>query len=79
VSDILQKATLSMQEVGVEAAAATAVILGTTSIANPNPPMPPTPVPMVVNRPYLVGLVDGPTGSLLMLGHIVDPTDPGNQ
>jgi serpin B len=78
VSDIVQKATLSMQEIGVEAAAATAVSVVTVEIVtNPNPPPPPPPVPMVVNRPYLVGLVDGPTGALLMLGHIVDPTDAG--
>jgi serpin B len=75
VSHVLQKAMISMQETGVEAAAATAVILsGTSNGPNPNPPVP---VPMVVNRPYLLALVDKPTGAILMLGQIVDPTDAG--
>ena len=73
VSKVLQKAMISMQETGVEAAAATAVILAGLSVAAP----PPTPVPMVVNRPYLLALVDNPTGAILMLGQIVDPTDAG--
>jgi serine protease inhibitor len=29
---------------------------------------------MIVNRPYLVAVVDQPTGALLMLGHIEEPT-----
>ncbi len=76
VSDVLQKAMVSMQETGVEAAAATAVILAGLSIADPDPP--PQPVSMVVNRPYLLAVVDNPTGAILMLGHIVDPTDAGS-
>jgi serine protease inhibitor len=66
---------ISMQETGVEAAAATAVIFGTAAIAEPPPP---PPLPVVVNRPYLVALVDGPTGAILMLGHVADPTDAGS-
>jgi len=27
---------------------------------------------------YLVALVDGPTGAILMLGHVTDPTDAGS-
>jgi serine protease inhibitor len=27
-----------------------------------------------VDRPYFVGLVDGPTNTLMFAGHIVDPT-----
>jgi serpin B len=75
VSDVLQKAMISMQESGVEAAAATAVIVaGRDGVAGPPPP---PPVPMVVNRPYLVALLDGPTGAILMLGQVTDPTDAG--
>jgi serpin B len=76
VGDVLQKAMLSMQESGVEAAAATAVVVVGSASALPGPP--PTPVPMVVNRPYLAALVDGPTGAILMLGHVTDPTDAGS-
>jgi len=70
VSDVLQKATIAMQETGVEAAAATAVI-GRDAV------VPPPPVPMTVDRPYLVAIVDVPTGAILFLGHIEDPTDSG--
>ena len=71
VADVLQKAMIAMQETGVEAAAATAVVVaGKLSIA-------PTPVPMLVNRPYVIAIVDEPTGAILMLGHIQDPSDAG--
>jgi serine protease inhibitor len=30
---------------------------------------------MNVNRPFLLTLVDVPTGAALMLGHVEDPTD----
>jgi serpin B len=75
VSDVIQKATIAMQETGVEAAAATAVVVaGDAAVAVP----PPTPIPMVVNRPYLLAIVDVPTGAVLMLGHIQDPTSTGS-
>jgi serpin B len=75
VADVIQKAMISMQEKGVEAAAATAVIVaGDGAAFVPEP----TPVPMNVNRPYLVALVDNPTGAVLMLGHIQDPSDAGS-
>jgi serpin B len=75
ISDVLQKATISMQESGVEAAAATAVLFedsGAETMVEAA-----TPVPMTVDRPYLVAVVDVPTGAILFLGHIEDPTSPG--
>ena len=70
LSDVLQKAMVSMQETGVEAAAATAAIgEGTAAFVG-------TPASMIVNRPYLVSIVDA-TGAVLFLGHIVDPTAGG--
>ena len=77
VSEVLQKTMISVQEAGVEAAAATAVILKAGSAQNPA--QAPTPVPMIVNRPYLVAVIDNPTGALLMLGHIQDPSVAGSQ
>jgi serpin B len=71
LSDVFQKAMISMQEAGVEAAAATGVVADATAAAA-SPP-----VPMIVDRPYLVGIVDA-TGAVLALGHIVDPTDSGS-
>jgi len=72
VGDVLQKAMVAMQETGVEAAAATAVLVAGSSVAGP------TPIPMVVNRPYVLAIVDVPTGAILFLGHIEDPTDAGS-
>ena len=74
ISDVLQKATVAVQENGVEAAAATAVVFGTTGSGGG-----PTPVPMVVNRPFVISIVDVPTGAVLFLGHIGNPTDAGSQ
>jgi serine protease inhibitor len=74
VSDVLQKTTVSMQETGVEAAAAAAVIVSAGLAITTPPPS----VTMNVNRPYLVAIVDLPTGAILFLGHIVDPSDAGS-
>jgi serpin B len=75
IDDVLQKAMISMEEPGVEAAAATAVIFAD---AGSEPSLDAAaPVPMVVNRPYLVTVVDVPTGAILFLGHIGDPTQSG--
>ena len=74
IAEVLQKAMISMQESGVEAAAATAVIMSAVSSAASNPPKP---IAMTVNRPYVISIVDVPTGALLFLGHMVDPTATG--
>jgi serpin B len=67
IAEILHKAMMAVDENGVEAAAATAVIMaGNTSV-------PPTPISMVVDKPFVVAIVDEPTGSLLFLGRIQDP------
>jgi serpin B len=76
ISDVLQKAEIGMEESGVEAAAATAVIVDADGGASVGPP--PSPIPMIVNRPYVVSIVDVPTGAVLFLGHIVDPTRSGS-
>ena len=74
IGDVLQKAVIAMQEEGVEAAAATAMIMEGYSA-----PLPTTPVAMKVNRPYVISIVDVPTGALLFLWHIVDPTAAGDK
>ena len=70
IGDVLQETTIAMQEKGVEAAAATAVIVEGFGAAYPEP----QPVSMIVNRPYVLSIVDVPTGALLFLGHVGDPT-----
>ena len=77
VGDVLQKATIALQETGVEAAAATAVVMMTAEAVRRGPA--PVPIPMVVNRPYLIAVVDVPTGAVLMLGQIDDPSDAGSE
>lgn len=72
IASILHKAMMAVDENGVEAAAATAVVMaGNTSV-------PPEPTPMIVNKPFVVAIVDEPTGALLFLGHINDPTEKGS-
>jgi serpin B len=73
--DVLQKATIGVKEAGVEAAAATAVVLASAS-SSPSSSGMPMFVPMVVNRPFLFSIVDT-TGAVLFVGHIQDPTNAG--
>jgi serpin B len=75
VKDVLQKAEVEMKETGVQAAAATGVIVTCTYCGLA---LVPDPVPMVVDRPYLFAIVDNPTGAVLFLGHIEDPTSAGS-
>jgi serpin B len=69
LEDVLQKAMLSLDENGIEAAAATAVI-GIAISANLD-----YVAPVVLNRPFLVAIIDQPTGAILFLGHVADPTE----
>ena len=74
VDDVIQKTMIAMQETGIEAAAATAVMMRVLASAR-TPHQEPVPIPMIVDRPYLLAIVDQPTGALLMLGHIEEPRD----
>lgn len=64
---VLHKTFLELDENGTEAAAATAVIAGTTSA--PQDP----PVTVTFDRPYLIAIVDRATKTLVFFGRIVDP------
>lgn len=68
VSEILHKAMMAIDEKGVEAAAATAVVMDVGSA-----PDPAKPVAMTVDRPFLIAIVDEPTKALVFLGTIDDP------
>jgi serpin B len=76
LGDVLQKADVGMAEEGVHASAVTTVIVE-SSAASGSSTTPPTPIPMVVNRPYFFSILDVPTGAVLFMGHIVDPTQTG--
>lgn len=66
ISGVVHEAFIAVDEAGTEAAAATAVIIGTTS-------MPTDIVDLDVDRPFLFVLQDRSTGAILFLGRVVDP------
>lgn len=68
ISGVIHQANIDVDEQGTEAAAATGVVMGTTS-------MPPPPIPMAVDRPFLFALRDLETGAILFLGRVVEPVE----
>jgi serpin B len=70
VSDVIHKAFIAVDEVGTEAAAATAVIFADAGVALPTPP---TVIPMTLDKPFLFFIRDNATGAILFLGRIAKP------
>jgi serpin B len=66
IQAVLHKAFVSVNEAGTEAAAATAVVVGRVSI--------PEPAEITLDRPFLYFIVDRPTGEILFLGRVLDPS-----
>ena len=71
ISFVLQQTTLAMQETGVEASAATAVGIGIETEGVTSEEGPPV---FLADRPYFIAIVDVPTGAMLFVGHVEDPT-----
>jgi len=67
ITDVLHKATITIDEKGTEAAAATAVIVGITSA------MPGEPIPLVIDRPFIFLIQHQPTGAILFMGRVTQP------
>lgn len=67
VDGVLHQAVLQVIEGGTIAAAATAVTAKPTSI-------PAEPKTIVLDRPFLLAIYDAPTGTILFLGRVLDPT-----
>ena len=67
ITDVLHKAFVDVNEKGTEAAAATAVIIGETSV-------PMADVKVDVNRPFLFLIRDRQTDAIIFIGRVVDPT-----
>ncbi len=67
ISDVVHQANIDVDEKGTEAAAATAVVMRATA-------MPAEAVTVRVDRPFLFALRDGPTGAILFLGRVGDPS-----
>jgi len=66
IQDVLHKAFVSVDEAGTEAAAATAVIVGLTSI-------PAQPTQFTIDRPFLFLIRDISTGSIVFVGRVLNP------
>jgi serpin B len=64
----LHQTFLSIDETGIEAAAATVVIAIATSAPVDEP------VPVVLDRPFLFRIVDGGSDATLFVGRVMDPT-----
>jgi serpin B len=67
IKDVIHKAFVDVDEEGTEAAAATAVIIGLTSMIE-------TEIQMTVDHPFIFLIQDKTTGTLLFLGRVLDPT-----
>jgi serpin B len=66
ISDVLHKAFVSVDEEGTEAAAATAVVMKLSAVAE-------EPVPVTVDHPFMFLIRDIQTGAILFVGRVVDP------
>jgi serpin B len=70
VDDVLHKAFVEVDEAGTTAAAATAVIVGITSV-------PPPGVPFVADHPFHFLIRDNASGTILFMGRVSNPGDGG--
>ncbi len=66
ISNVLHKAFIAVDERGTEAAAATAVVIGTTSVPTGS-------VTFTADRPFLILIRDIPTDTILFLGRVTNP------
>ena len=67
ISDVIHQAFIAVDEKGTEAAAATAVVMRSTSA-------PLQPVELRIDRPFLFLIQDDGTGAILFMGRLADPT-----
>lgn len=67
ITDVLHKATITVNETGTEAAAATTVIIGVTSAPAGDP------IPIIIDRPFLFLIQHQPSGSILFMGRVTQP------
>lgn len=65
IERVLHQADIAVDEKGTEAAAATAVVIGTPSVPESS---------IVFDRPFLFLIVDQATQSVLFVGRVLDPT-----
>jgi len=68
IQAVIHKAFVAVTEAGTEAAAATAVLMGLTS-------MPMSPVYVNVDRPFIFLIRDNATGAVLFVGRVLNPLE----
>lgn len=66
IKEVVHKAYVAVDEAGTEAAAASGVVVGTTS-------MPASPVELTLDRPFIFLIRDMKTGTVLFLGRVMNP------
>lgn len=66
ISDVIHQANIAVDEKGTEAAAATAVVMGNTSVAVDQ-------LTIDLDRPFLFAIRETTTGQVVFLGRVVDP------
>ncbi|WP_437275124.1 serpin family protein [Sorangium sp. So ce375] len=69
IQDVIHKAVIDVDEAGTKAAAATAVLIGSTGAGGPTEG-----ATIVLDRPFFFFIRDLPTGALLFSGRVNDPT-----
>ena len=70
ISNVFHDAFINVAEEGTEAAAATAVVVAHDSVAS----APPTGLVVDATRPFIYFLYDQPTGAILFMGRVQDPS-----
>jgi serpin B len=66
IRDVLHKGFVSVDESGTEAAAATAVVIEEESV-------PPTPIEVTIDSPFIFVIRDVETGTILFVGRVINP------
>ena len=74
VSGVIHQANIDVDEKGVEAAAATAVVADTGGCTGPGPAKQ---ITLRLDRPFLFVLRDVQTGAILFMGRVLDPSTSG--
>ncbi|MEO6126194.1 MAG: serpin family protein [Ilumatobacteraceae bacterium] len=70
IGAVVHQANIMVDEDGTEAAAATAIVMVAGAAPGPSD----EPIEFTVDRPFVFAIRDNPTGTILFLGHIADPT-----
>ena len=71
LGEVIHQANITVDEVGTEAAAATAVLMPTVESMAPEPP---EPVVFTIDRPFTFWLRDRATGTIIFAGRVNDPS-----